>query len=102
MPRPSNPFAVTRSGLPIDEYPIRGTVNPRIQYSQGFGEWEACVAAGLDLDKWENGLYAVDFKCRVLAWHRLHNLVQLHTADAIRPKDPPGSGKPRRRPPRRR
>jgi hypothetical protein len=93
-----------RRGIPIEQYPIKGLVSPGIQYSGGYGEWEACRAAGLDLWQWENGGYPIAFKCRVMAWHRLHSLVQLHTADAVRPRDskPGGGKKPKRRPSRRR
>jgi hypothetical protein len=61
-------------------------VNPQISYSQGFAEWEACLGAGLDLWQWETGVYPIQFKARVVAFWRLHNLVRNHTEDAATPK----------------
>lgn len=93
---------MTRRGIPIEQYPLKGSVNVGIDYTLGFAEIEACVAAGLDLEKWESGIYSADFKNRIIAWHRLRGLVSLHTQDAVQPKQPPGGNKPNRRRPRRR
>lgn len=95
-------FRVTRNGIPIEDYPLKGSVNVGIQYTTSFGELEACVAAGLDMAKWDSGAYPVELKNRVVAWYRAHNLVALHTQDAVRPKQKPGENKPSRRRPRRR
>ena len=92
---------MTRRGIPIEQYPVKGTVNVGIQYGLDYAEIEACVAAGLDLWQWESGVYPIAFKNRIIAWHRLHALVGLHTQDAVRPKEKPGS-KSKRRPSRRR
>ena len=73
---------VTRHGTPITQHPLRSRVNTGITAGQHFHEWEACHAAGLDLWRWESGGYPVEFMAKVLAWHRLHNLVQSHTAEA--------------------
>lgn len=43
-----------------------------------FTEWEAAHQAGLDLYQWEQGLYPVEFKARVIAWYHLHQLVSMH------------------------
>jgi hypothetical protein len=43
-----------------------------------FAAWEAGVAAGLDMYKWENTtFYSRAFKARAIAWYQLHNLVRL-------------------------
>jgi hypothetical protein len=41
-------------------------------------EFEACVSAGLDLWMWESNMYSRNFKVRVIAWYRLHNLIDSH------------------------
>ena len=64
-------------------------MNPGISYKSIFGEWEAGAdgtAAGLDMYKWEMGGYPPWFMARVLTWHKYHNLVQVHTQDAINRK----------------
>ncbi len=61
---------------------LRNAVDPGINYSMSFAEWEACAAAGLDLWRWEMGLYPLAFKERVIAWHGLHNLVNLFGQEA--------------------
>lgn len=76
----STGFAVTKKGEPIHELPTpREVVDPGISSSLSFASWEACVAAGLSLWKWEQGLYPRSFVARVLAWYKLHNLVKLHS-----------------------
>jgi len=73
---------VLRYGTPIEEAPVRHRLPSGITYSGAFEEYEACVAAGLDLQRWEEGSYAPRFKARVIAWHRLHGLVEGHIEDA--------------------
>jgi hypothetical protein len=51
----------------------------------GFAEWEAAIAAGATLDelyKWDSGGYTRTFKSKVIAWHNMHSLVELHKSDA--------------------
>ena len=47
-----------------------------------FTEWEACVAAGLDLHKWELNEYPHTFKAKVVAFNNLRKLVDAHVEDA--------------------
>ena len=75
-----------RNDVPIEEVVIGGAVNPGISYSQGFAEWEACIAAGLDIEKWESGEYSVRLREKAIAWHKLHNLVEVNAQDATIPK----------------
>lgn len=75
-------FRIERHGIPIQDYIIRSSVNPGIKYSDSFAEIEACVAAGLDLWKWENCEYSDSFKIRVVAWYQMHNVVSQHIEDA--------------------
>lgn len=75
-------FDVRRGGIPIQEMPLRHGVNPNISYSLSFLGFEAASAAGLDLWQWENGGYDTKFMARVIAWYKLHNLVEAHAKDA--------------------
>jgi len=82
---------VTVRGQPIEGANFRNPrdiVNPDISYSQDFGELEACHGAGLDMWQWDQNVYPPGFKARVVAWWRLHKLIQLHSQDAAikRPK----------------
>lgn len=71
---------MTKKGNPIQELPTpREVTDPGIASGLSFASWEACVAANLDLWKWEQGLYPRSFVVRVQAWYRLHNLVKLHS-----------------------
>lgn len=51
-----------------------------------FEEWESCVAAGLDLYRWDNGEYDKTFMARVIAWYQLHLLTELHKDDVLATK----------------
>lgn len=77
---------MTRSGIPIEDYPIKHGVSPNISYAPAFGEMEACIAAGLDPWRWEQGGYSVAFQAKILAWHQLHQLVELNVQDAVQRK----------------
>ena len=46
-------------------------------------EYEAVVAAGLDLWEWEQGNYPMYFRANVLAWHRNHILKDIHSQDVV-------------------
>lgn len=54
-----------------------------ITFNMSFLQWEAATAAGLDMWKWESGVYPVRFKERVIAWYNLHNQVELGQGDAV-------------------
>lgn len=73
----------TRFGRPIKEVEVKNSVDPKISYSMSFGEWEAAHAARLDLWKWEMNEYPPWFKARVIAWHRTHDLIEMHKQDAL-------------------
>ena len=74
-------FGITRYDIPINEYPCEST-ETGIRYSLAFEELEACNAAGLDMDKWMDGGYTVEKMVWVVAWHRMHNTIKNHAADA--------------------
>lgn len=75
---------MTRNRLPIREARLspKSVVKAGIQYGMKFAEYEACIASGLDLQKWTGGLYQKWFMADVVAWHELHNLVSIHQHDA--------------------
>ena len=50
-----------------------------------FLEYEACIAAGLDLEKWMNREYPREFMASVVAYHQLAQAVEAHKQDAVRP-----------------
>jgi len=77
-----NPFKVTRHGTPIDQYALKNAVNTGISYSLHFESWQACIAAGLDIERWENAGYPPQLMSSVVAWYRLSGLVQTHSRDA--------------------
>ncbi len=77
---------MTRSGVPIEEYPVKHGVNPNISYTPAYAELEACVAANLDPWTWERGGYNVAFKAKILAWYQLRQLIELNTQDAVQRK----------------
>lgn len=79
-------FDVKRNGVPVDEYPIRGSVRAGITYSQEFEIWQAAHTAGLDMERLWRGSYDPRFLEKVLAWWHLRNLVDLHNADAANRK----------------
>ena len=77
-------FRVERHGVPIAEYGLSGksALNVGITHSNSFREIKACVAAGLDYEKWRYGGYERDFMDEVLAWHDLTGMIEAHVKDA--------------------
>jgi hypothetical protein len=48
-----------------------------------FSEWDACIAAGLDVYEWFHGFqYSKEFKAQTIAYYSLIGDVALHTEDA--------------------
>lgn len=75
-------FRVTRKGQPIETLRIKEAVNPQIEYSEYFAEWEACVGAGLDMWTWVNGGYPDWFMAECMVWYQYHNLIRTHSEAA--------------------
>lgn len=72
-----------RMGVPILEYPLsKPPPNSGITTTLLFAEFEACIAAGLDIDRWMSGGYDKMLKAYVVAWYRLHSAVESHGNDA--------------------
>jgi hypothetical protein len=79
-------FQVRRNGLDIADVGVRGAISTGITYSQEFEGFEACVAAGLNIERWATGDYPIPFMAKIVAWYRLHNLIEIHKADAVNRK----------------
>lgn len=47
-----------------------------------YTEFSACIACGLDLEKWVNGGYDNTLKAYAIAYYKLKNAVEAHTQDA--------------------
>ena len=69
--------------MPLDQHPLKESVRTNILETGPFEEYEACIGAGLDAWKWEQGEYPVFFKANILEWHRFHGLKQSHIQDAV-------------------
>jgi len=74
---------VTRHGTPIERYGLRDSVNTGISFSPRYEQTDACIAAGLDLWRWETGAYTPEFQALVVAWYRKHGEIALHSSDAV-------------------
>lgn len=55
-----------------------------IRHKMLFEQFDACVAAGLDLEKWFFGMpsYPQELKEMVVAWYELKSAISLHVEDA--------------------
>ena len=73
---------MTRHGEPISKLSIRNKLHHGVTYSSRFEEWESCIAAGLDIAKWEDNEYTSRLKGYVIAWYRVHNMIESHVQDA--------------------
>ena len=58
-------------------------VRTGITSSQGFTEWEACIAAGLNPHLWDRGVYPRRIMAKVMAWYEGHMLVEQHKQAAL-------------------
>ena len=74
---------MTRKGLDIRQYPFSEKgIETGIGYGMLFKEFEACVEAGLSVEKWFNNGYELSFQAKVVAWWQLRKLIAAHTSDA--------------------
>lgn len=48
-----------------------------------YKEFEACIAAGLDLWMWINGKYPKEFMADVIAFHNVRAMVDNHTESEL-------------------
>lgn len=68
---------------------------------------DACIAAGMDVERWENPNpppegYSRSLKAKVVAFHQLHQTVRAHTEDMAIEKSKKEMEKHRKRSPIRR
>lgn len=46
---------------------------------------EACVAAGMDVERWDDirpdVTYSRELKAKILGWYRLRQMIEAHTGD---------------------
>lgn len=87
MRKRANPFQVTRAGAPIEDHAIKGSVNAGIQYSHKYSEFAACIAAGLDINIWQNLGYSLELKADLIAWWQLSGEIATHQQDAKNRKE---------------
>jgi len=74
---------VTRKGIDIRQHAFAEKgVDTGIGYGMLYKEFEACVEAGLSLEKWFGGEYDLRFMAKVIAWWQLRRLISSHTSDA--------------------
>lgn len=75
---------MTRDSTDIRDVAVRRPVRTGIEYhNPTFLYWRAAKAAGLDLFRWRNMGYPVEFMEEVIAHHNIEELVSLHEQDAI-------------------
>jgi hypothetical protein len=72
--------------VPIEQIRLRNPLNVNISFSTDFLGLEACIAAGLDVEKWDNPNpppegYSRKLKARVIARYQLHDLINAHIGD---------------------
>jgi hypothetical protein len=78
---------VKRHGKPIEEVEFSGkSISADITHEQRYLEWEACIAARLDIERWENGGYKKEFMAAAVVWYLDHILVEQHSIDAANSK----------------
>lgn len=76
---------MTRGGEAITEAPLknkRAFVSAGIEASLDYVSFDAAIAAHLDVEKWDAGGYPRHVMARVVAWHKLTSLIEMHQADA--------------------
>jgi hypothetical protein len=71
-------FRVQKWGDPIEEVYIHRPVNTGITHSQYYAEWDACITAGLDIEKWLGGEYPTWLKEHTISYVRNKGLIELH------------------------
>lgn len=73
-----------RHGVPIHQHGLSGanSLNVGITYGDSFRELNACVAAGLDYERWRSSGYAPHIMAEILAWYDLSRVIDAHIEDA--------------------
>ena len=69
--------------MPLEEYPLKNSIDIGIQYSASYAEYDACLACNLDLWKWATDEYPHWFKVLAFAIHKTRTAIESHREDAI-------------------
>ena len=72
---------MTKNLIPIQEQRVKGAKSTGISFSTDYAGTSAAIAAGATLDellKWDNGGYPVWFMARIMKWHELNGLIDMH------------------------
>ena len=72
---------MTLNGELIHKVPTKSR-GINIRYGIEFRNWRACKYAGLDFEKWENGVYPAQLMAKVIAFYELDTLILQHQQEA--------------------
>lgn len=70
---------------PIKNQRVKGAKSTGISFSTDYAGVDAAIAAGGTLDellKWDNGEYPVWFMARVMKWHEMSGMIDMHRGNA--------------------
>lgn len=92
---------------PITQVRLRNPLDTNITYSMSYLEMEACITAGMDVERWQNPNpppegYHRRLKAQVVAFHQLQQMVKAHTEDMAIEKQKREADRQRKRSPIRR
>lgn len=73
---------MSKNGMPIDQAPLRGAISSGISYSMKYLEYEACISAGLDIQRWRIGGYPKWLMADIVAWYDLKHAIRNHQESA--------------------
>ena len=71
-----------RRGDPIQAAGLRRRLSHGITFSARYEQIDAAIAAGMDLERWVGNKYDRRLMADVVAWHRLHGMIEAHLDDA--------------------
>ena len=76
---------MTKGKSLIQEVRIKNPLKTNIISSRAFEEVEACVAVGMDFERWDDirpeVTYSRELKSKVIAWYRLRGMIESHVGD---------------------
>lgn len=77
---------MVRDGFPIETVSLRHSVRTGVEFGNiSYPLWDAAIAAGAtleELQRLDDGVYSSRFQAKLVAWHKLHQLIELHSHDA--------------------
>jgi len=75
---------VEKNQIPIKNQRVKGAKSTGISFSTDYAGVDAAIAAGASLDellKWDNGEYPGWFMARVIKWHEMSGMIDMHRGD---------------------